>query len=320
MDSQKQPPRRVVASVPARLEAHAQKIADEVAQAWHRAYGSERIEVPLSVAALLAFIAPGSDDDLVFAENHLLGIDADEFAAFARMQWAIFVRHRPDLANAAWPLIEPWHGKDPIDGVVLKAAKDVADAAVRAGQLRLTGNTRRREVDMFGVVLMTLRSDKARTARGQIYTPGPLTDLMARMVGVPQEGESIHDPAAGTGGFFRSVAEAMREQGRNPATASWWAVDIDDLAIAALAVNATLWELGPNVILGVANTLANPDWTDRALAERNEAVQIAQTLHAAHQAGRMLTALDALTIDYGDNDHSTGNRAAEPPGTRTQQP
>lgn len=320
MDSQRQPSKRMVASVPTRLDAHAQKIADEVAQAWHRAYGSERIDVPLSVAAVLAFIAPNSDDDLVFAENHLLGIDADEFAAFARMQWAIFVRYRPDLADAAWPLIEPWHGKDPIDGVVLKAAKDVADAAVRAGQLRLTGNTRRREVDMFGVVLMNLRSDKARTARGQIYTPGPLTDLMARMVGVPQEGESIHDPAAGTGGFFRSVAEAMREQGRNPARSSWWAVDIDDLAIAVLAVNATLWELGPNVILGVADTLANPDWAERALAERNEAVEISRTLHAVQQALRLLTDLDALAIEHGDGDSSTGNRAVETPGTQTEQP
>ena len=47
----------------------------------------------------------------------------------------------------------------------------------------------------------------------------------------------------------------MRTVGRDPAAMSWSAVDIDELAVAALAANAVLWELGPTVIPGVGDSL-----------------------------------------------------------------
>ncbi|GLZ37865.1 N-6 DNA methylase [Actinokineospora sp. NBRC 105648] len=299
MNSQKQPHKRKAAVFPTDPAEHSQKIAEAVAEAWHRAYGSERIEIAVSVLAILALIAPDGDEALAFAEAHLLKGDAQKFVEFARLQWAIFVRARPDLAPRAWPLIEPWHGKDPIDGPVLEAAKQVSDAAVRSGQLHLTGNRRRRETDLFGVVLTTLRSGRATAARGQYYTPRSVTDLMVQLLGPPQEGESVLEPTAGTGGFLRSTAEAMRAAGRDPATVSWWAVDIDDLAIACLAVNAVLWELGPKVILGVADSLID-DWTDRALTERNNAISTARTLDATSKALRLLELVGPSTAHEPD--------------------
>jgi hypothetical protein len=34
----------------------------------------------------------------------------------------------------------------------------------------------------------------------------------------------------------------------------WYAVDLDPIAVAALAVNAHLWDLGPHVVIGHADT------------------------------------------------------------------
>ncbi|GGM80934.1 hypothetical protein GCM10012275_59470 [Longimycelium tulufanense] len=94
----------------------------------------------------------------------------------------------------------------------------------------------------------------------------------------PHEGDTVQDPAVGTGGLFRAAAQAMREQGRDPATVSWYGADIDDLAIAACAINSVLWGLGPRVVLCVANTLAEGDWASRAEAQRTEILQLAETI------------------------------------------
>jgi hypothetical protein len=252
------------------------KIAEAVDETWHRAYGSGRLEVPVSIVGALAFLSPPDDkhDDVA---AHLLSLSANEFAAFVRMQWATFVNIRPDLVNRAWPLIAPWYGEQSLDQQAVSAAKDVADAAVHGGQLQLTGTGRRRETDLFGALLAVLRSRTAKSARGQFYTPACVADLMARMVGVPAEGERVLEPTVGTGGLLRSAAEAMRELNRDPSTVEWWAVDVDALAVACLAVNAVLWELGHKVVLGVGNGLTD-DWIPRALGERCEGLELAAAI------------------------------------------
>ena len=64
--------------------------------------------------------------------------------------------------------------------------------------------------------------------------------------------------------------------GSNPGT--WYGADIDDLAIAACAVNSLLWRLGPRMVLCVANTLTEGDWARRAEAQRGEVLQLAATI------------------------------------------
>lgn len=79
-------------------------------------------------------------------------------------------------------------------------------APADAGQLRLTGTDSRHRVDLLGVVLTTLRSDSARKGCGQFTTPGDVADFMAEMLGVT-DSDTVHEPAAGTGGMLRAVAQ-----------------------------------------------------------------------------------------------------------------
>jgi hypothetical protein len=257
-------------------EHHAHTIAEAVDAAWHAAHGHGRLEVPLSVLAALAPLQPPyrERDDVA---RTLLALTEKELAEVLGMQWRLLIRHRPDLVNPLWPLAGIWLGEQELSTSARHGAAATARAALTRGLFHLTGDVDdRRESDLLGTALTVMRSRNAAQARGQFYTPGSVAEVMARLVGVPEEGETVHDPTVGTGGLFRAAAQAMRAEGRNPATVIWVGADIDATAVACLAVNAVLWELGPRVVLGVADTLAEPDWIDRALAERQETLDVAQ--------------------------------------------
>ncbi|MBB5801306.1 hypothetical protein F4560_001074 [Saccharothrix ecbatanensis] len=256
------------------VQRHAVDIAEAVDEAWHSAHRSGPLEVPVSVVAALALIAPPVDERTE-AADWLLAADEHELARFMTLQWKLFVRARPDLVNRAWPLIRTWCGQTPPDSTTLQAAKSVADATINAGQLDLTGTTRRRDVDLLGLLLAALRSRTAKTTHGEFYTPADISMAMAALQGPPEDGSTFLDPAAGTGGLLRATANTMRAAGRDPTTVTWWAVDTDELAIACLAVNTVLWELGHKVVLGVGNSLTD-DWAARAVAERADTLQIAR--------------------------------------------
>ncbi|MBV9011072.1 MAG: N-6 DNA methylase [Pseudonocardiales bacterium] len=293
-------PKRVHLAVPpSNPHQHASKIAESVDRAWYPAHGTSTLEIPLSVIAALSLLTPPEHqcDEVAM---HLLTLDPPTFATLMRTQWAIFINYRPDLVNRAWPLIEVWYHNRHLDEQKLTAAKKVADEAIRAGQLHLTGTDRRRQTDLFGTVLTTLRAPSAASARGQFYTPAPMADTIARLVGAPAEGDQIMEPAAGTGGLLCAAAEAMRDLGRDPTTVEWYAVDIDYLTIACLAVNTVLWELGEKVILGVGNGLTD-EWLTQAIAERRETIELAHNirrnklmLHALRSAEVLIQKTDRV--------------------------
>jgi len=86
-------------------------------------------------------------------------------------------------------------------------------------------------------------------------------------------GQSICDPAAGTGGLLRAAAEVLRADGKAPHEFRWYACDIAPLAVAGLAVNAHVWGLGSQVVIACADALAEPDWNERAAEEQMAAVK-----------------------------------------------
>jgi hypothetical protein len=272
MTPSKHPARTSGRTHPSNAHQHAHAIAD--AHAWHRAHGAGEIEIPLSIIGALSLLSP-PDDEREWTVTTLQAAPLDQFRAIMCAQWAIFARYRSDLLNRAWPLISIWHGEQPLTEEKLVAAKQVSDAAISVGLLSLTGTERRRDTDLFGPLLVALRPDSARETRGQFYTPGDLADAITHLM-PPAEGDSVLEPAVGTGGMLRSAAEALRARGDDPAKVHWCAVDIDELAVACLCVNVVLWELGHDVVLGVGNSLAD-DWIDRVLAERRETVEIART-------------------------------------------
>jgi hypothetical protein len=184
------------------------------------------------------------------------------------------IRHRPETTHLLYPMIS-WIFEEP-DEELRSHACAVADAALRAGQLDLTGTERRFDVDLFGTVLTVLRPKSALQARGQFYTPASVATLLARISGVEEHGD-VTDPMMGTGGMFRAVAETMREQGRDPRTMRWIGGDIDEMAVACATVNSMIWGLGTDIVFHVGNTL-EPGWREKALAQRAELVRLAADL------------------------------------------
>lgn len=251
-------------------DRHAADIAQSVEVAWNKSNHSGRRDVALSVVSALALLNQRDPNTADLAEQ-LRAKSAEEVARTLREIYTAVINSRPDLTHLIFPLMQ-WVFDDP-DPALQRAAKHVADAAIHAGQLDLTGTERRYDTDLLGVVLTLLKSDSAGKANAQIYTPMPLADMMARMT-PPEEHSSVCDPAVGTGGLLRASAQVMRELDRDPATVAWYGADVDELAISACAVNSLIWGLGPHIVLCVANTLAEGDWAHRAEAQRAEVLQI----------------------------------------------
>lgn len=294
---------------PAQRDAgqHALEIAQTVTTAWNKTNHSGRRDVALSVVAALSLTKQRDPNGPDLTEQ-LCSQTPEEFTSTLREIYTVLVNARPDLTHLVYPLME-WVFNEP-DAAVQRAAKNTADAALRASQLDLTGTDSRFDVDLLGAVLTLLRSTNATGANAQIYTPAPLGDAMGYMLMAdldpPQEGHNIMDPAVGTGGLFRAAAKVMRNNENDPATASWYGADIDDLAIAACAINSLLWGLGPRVLLCVADTLAEGDWATRAEAQREEIVKIAESARRRKQILAALRAVQQLTnivSTSNDTDH-----------------
>lgn len=259
------------------LNAHVLKLAERVDEKWHAWHGHGDLEVPVSVVAALSMVDPPVHERNAVA-GELIGLTPEAFADTVRRLWRRFMQSRPDLVNRAWPLIEPWLGEREMTPETARDAHAVAIEVLRTDLFALTDETRW-EVDLLGTVLTLVRTKSALQSRGQYYTPPEVTTLMARLLAPPSPGESVNDPACGSGGMFRAAAQAMRGAGHDPATASWEGNDLDHLAVACCAINAVLWELGTNVLLGVGDTLA-ADWRTRAIAERNEPIILMRQLSA----------------------------------------
>jgi len=251
---------------PINAEAHALTLAVEVASAWHRSGGSDRPEVPLGIVATIAAagLLAGRADDMA---TGMLSASPEDFVDIARTVWAATSSRRPDLAPSVYPLLG-WLFADN-DQALQQRIKDAADAALRAGQLELTATERRFDCDVLGPLLGALRSRTATKVNAQMYTPGDIAcALTAVALGDLKPGQSFCDVAVGTGGLFRAAACVVRNRGLDPADMSWFGADVDELAIAAAAVNGLIWGLGPNVFLYAGDVLARPHWADEACLGR----------------------------------------------------
>ncbi|CRK56921.1 hypothetical protein [Alloactinosynnema sp. L-07] len=291
-----------------RPQNHAVKIAEHASEAWYGAHGSGDLDIPLSVVAALSLIDPRHGERHGIAAE-LIKSGPDEFADAMRGIWTMFARIRPDLFNPVYPLLVLWVDRDrPMTPENRRAAKRVADAVLRIDLLGLTGTENRHDVDLLGLVLTLLRPRSALQGRGQYYTATSVADALADVTMMGDltswdaaPGAKIHDPACGTGGLIRGAAESLRRRGADPADYEWYGNDIDALAIAGFAVNAVLWGLGHNVVLGVADSLCEPDWTRGALRMRQETIAVARdaerTAHFRDAVRHVDRLLNGITSD-----------------------
>lgn len=251
-------------------ESRARRVAERVAEAWYSYQGTSDSDIAVGVVAALA-LTGRRDPDGPDPAKALTASSDDEIMQMLSEVWSLFWITRPELARFAGPFAGWLNAGEPSPGRV-KAAAHVARTAAKAGLLDMAHAGALLDTDVIGTTYINMRSDSAKQARGEFYTPPSLCDMMAAMTlgSDLKPGMSIAEPAAGHGGMLRAAANHIRQQGMDPGD-FWWVVnDISPVVVAGLAVNCHVWGLGRRVVIGVADTLAEPDWPERAWREQQE--------------------------------------------------
>jgi hypothetical protein len=287
------------------------KIAERAAEAWYGHHVSDDDQAAVGVVAALALFgktAAGEVPGGRSAAAEFVKADDEQIADVLAATWAGFWMRRPDLARLTMPL-RWWLEDEPRSASMVRATAMVARAVVRAGLLELASCCRLHDTDVVGATYMAMKPTRARQARGEFYTPADVCSIMARMTlgDSPLEpGMKIGEPSAGTGGMLRAAAGVIRSRGLDPADFWWVANDVSQVSVAGLAVNCDLWDLGPRTVLGVADTLGDPDWPARewekqqkAIAWRDDLLSTARMLAAFRRAEALLSGRQAAAPEAG---------------------
>ncbi|WP_188186936.1 hypothetical protein [Nonomuraea sp. SYSU D8015] len=252
--------------------------AARIATAWHRTHGGSTIAIPVGVVAALALLKRGPEPaDLVRDQiGALATVEADQLVEVLQAIWANLWVHQPYIVEIARPLHTWLNDDEPLSPATCRAVHDVIRVALEAGLFRYTSTTDVRlrcQEDVLGTVLNAFRTDEDRARLGEYAPPAYLTDLQVRLLGAPESiapGQRIIDTAAHTGATMRAFALALREQGGDPADHCWFMCESDALAAACAAVNALIWDLGPDVLIFVGDYLQAEDPYMPAVRHRNE--------------------------------------------------
>jgi type I restriction enzyme M protein len=107
-------------------------------------------------------------------------------------------------------------------------------------------------VDVKGAIyegLLEKNAAEVKSGAGQYFTPRPLIEAMVSVIN-PRIGETVHDPACGTGGFLLSAYEHMKDQSpdrtkqRKLREEALTGVDIVDEVVRLCAMNMYLHGIG----------------------------------------------------------------------------
>jgi hypothetical protein len=265
---------------------YAFNVGEAVANTWHKNHGGTRIEIPIGIVAALALIGQ-KDKKGPHLKAQILAQNDQSLLEMYRQIWASHWMHRPDLVERA-RILHEWAGEDKHTRHELYTVRAVTKTALDKGLFDLTGHADpylRSQADVLSPTLTMMRSTGAMQGLGEFHTPPAVTDAIAiNTLGVigmgaisqgkPLEpGQSILDPAAGTGGMIRSAAQVMRSQGMDPADFEWAMVDIDPIAAACAAVNAMVWGLGNRVTVACDDSLANRNAVEDAYKQARAAFE-----------------------------------------------
>jgi type I restriction enzyme M protein len=121
-------------------------------------------------------------------------------------------------------------------------------------------------VDVKGAIyegLLEKNAGEVKSGAGQYFTPRPLIQAMVEVID-PRVGETVHDPACGTGGFLLAAYEHMKGQSQDRALQrklrehSLTGVDIVDEVVRLCGMNLYLHGIGNgDSPIRSADTLAN---------------------------------------------------------------
>jgi hypothetical protein len=215
----------------------------------------------------------------------------------------------------------------------IRSIANVARAAVQAGLLDLASSGSLRDTDLLGLMYHQMRARggaSANWAQGEFATPPAVCKLMADLAlsgpGRLAPGSPLAAGPSGTGELLRAYAEHIREQDMDPAGFWWITHGISPAAVAVTAVNCHLWDLGPHVVIAIADSIAEPGWPKRAWAEQQAAITLRDTMFLAEamrtSAGSTTAASKRASRDFpgqpakGVPSRTSGSRRPSAPPSR----
>jgi len=152
-----------------------------------------------------------------------------------------------------------WTNKDRLPDALLK---DLIEhfSALRLGNARVTG-------DVIGDAyeyLIKQFADATNNKAGEFYTPRSVVRLMVNILD-PQPGETVYDPACGTGGMLLAAVQHARERGGDPRTffGKLYGQEKNLTTSAVARMNLLLHGL-EDFAIERGDTLRNPVFTDPA--------------------------------------------------------
>ncbi|MFE5406819.1 N-6 DNA methylase [Streptomyces sp. NPDC056580] len=247
------------------------RLGEAVAETWYASnWAGSRIDIPVSIIGGLAlFPIKGHAQDV----TRILTESSDyELLQGYREVYAHTWARRPDLGARMAPLMS-WLTEDGVEEKAY-AVRRVTETALRYGILQLTGDPdpyHRADTDVMSWTITSLRSHGARQGLGEYHTPPEVCEMMAALIvgnEPPPKGQRFHEPAGGTGGMFRALAQHLRHLHLDPADYVWALNELEPIAAAGAAVNAVVWGLGPNVVIACGDSLAQGDLHEQAARER----------------------------------------------------
>ena len=105
-------------------------------------------------------------------------------------------------------------------------------------------------------------ADDGGAKGGEFYTPHEIKEVMARLL-KPQEGMSIYDPCAGSGGFLVSAIEYVKSQKQNHKNLQLYGQEINLTTWAIAKLNMLLHDVAGSVIWK-GDTIRDPKNTEGA--------------------------------------------------------
>ncbi|MFS8185620.1 N-6 DNA methylase [Rossellomorea marisflavi] len=146
-----------------------------------------------------------------------------------------------------------------VDGKAIVKNKDLKDMIDHFNQFPALVNENFEFPDLLGAAyeyLLKYFADESGKKGGQFYTPSQVVRLLVRLL-KPEEGMSVYDPTAGSGGMLIQSYQYVEEQSQNAQNIELHGQELDPTVVAICKMNIILHNIS-NYKIEYGDTLSEP--------------------------------------------------------------
>ncbi|MEH7793844.1 type I restriction-modification system subunit M, partial [Bacillus safensis] len=146
-----------------------------------------------------------------------------------------------------------------VDGKAIVKNKDLKDMIDHFNQFPALVNDNFEFPDLLGAAyeyLLKYFADESGKKGGQFYTPHQVVRLLVSLL-KPEEGMSVYDPTAGSGGMLIQSHQYVEEQGQNADNIQLYGQELDPTVVAICKMNIILHNIS-NYNIEYGDTLTEP--------------------------------------------------------------